>query len=303
MNRKPIYKSPAGEQAVTAYYDQILAQWPASTESLYVETRRGRTHVLAQGQKDAPPLVLLHGAGANALAWGADVPEFSRHFRVYAVETPGEPGRSRQERFSWQGDAVVEWLEDVVDAIAGGAASPAARVLLAGISQGGYSALRFASAHPERVKALVLLAPGGVSQAKPSFIVRGVTYGLLGKRGRTSLMRCIMGDSDGGPEATQFMHLIFTHFRSRMDAPPLLTDGQLQRLTMPVLLMAGASDNLFDSQKTIARLQRLVEGADTRLLPGASHALINVAAMVVPFLAGGLCGLPGGLCGKLLGRP
>ena len=101
-------------------------------------------------------------------------------------------------------------------------------------------------------------------------------------------MRCIMGDIDGGPEATQFMHLIFTHFRSRMDAPPLLTDEQLQRLTMPVLLMAGANDNLFDSQKTIARLQRLVEGADARLLPGASHALINVAAMVVPFLAGAM---------------
>ncbi|MBN1630296.1 MAG: alpha/beta fold hydrolase [Thermoleophilia bacterium] len=294
MNKKPIYKTPAGERQIMAYYDQILAQWPASTESLYLETRRGRTHVLVQGQKGAPSLVLLHGAGANALAWGADIPELSRHFRVYAVETPGEPGRSCQERFSWRGDAVVEWLEDVVDALgaaaaaeaaASGAACAAAPVLLAGISQGGYSALRFASAHPERVKALVLLAPGGVTQTKPSFILRGLTYGVLGRGGRQALMRCIMGDCDGGPEAADFMDLIFTHFRSRTDAPPLLTDEQLRRLTMPVLLMAGASDNLFDSPKTIARLERLVEGADARLLPGASHALINVAPMVTPFLA------------------
>lgn len=288
MNQKPIYKSHAGEQAVLAYYERILAQWPVATERLYLETRHGRTHVLAQGREDAPPLVLLHGAGANALAWGADIPEFARHFRVYAVETPGEPGCSSRERFSWQGAAVVEWLEDVVDALG------AERVLVTGISQGGYGSLRFASARPERVRALVLLAPGGISQVKLSFIARGMTYGMFGRRGRQALVRCIMGDLDGGPEAREFMDLVFTHFRSRMDAPPLLTDEQLRRLTMPTLLMAGAKDNLFDSKKTVARLQSLVEGADTRLLPEAGHALIKVAASVVPFLTRAVAGQPSG---------
>ncbi len=142
MRQKPIYKTQAGKRAIMAAYDRILAAWPQSTESLYVQTRHGRTHLLVQGQRGAHPLVLLHGAGSNALAWGGDIPELARHFRVHAVETPGEPGRSAHHRISWQGDGSVEWLDDILDVIA------VDRVLLAGISQGGYIALRFACAGP-----------------------------------------------------------------------------------------------------------------------------------------------------------
>jgi pimeloyl-ACP methyl ester carboxylesterase len=292
VKQRSIYKTPAGQQAVMALYDRILAQWPGSTERLWIETRFGRTHVLAQGPKEACPLVLLHGAGANALAWGADVPEFARHFRVFAVETPGEPGRSCQERIPWEGAGIVEWLEDVLaglgaDRAAGALApGPAAQVLLAGVSQGGYIALRFASAHPERVKALALLAPGGVAPVKPGFVARAVFSGLLGRRGSEALARTIMGDGEMHPTAVEFMELVFTHFRSRMDALPLLTDADLRRLIMPVLLMVGAKDKLFDGVKIAARFRRLVQEADVRLLPDAGHTLVAVASEVAPFLAG-----------------
>jgi len=111
VKRESIYRTPAGEQAVAAYYGRILAEWPESTESLQLKTRHGRTHVLARGEKDACPLVLLHGAGANALAWGGDVAEFARRFRVYAVETTGiragaarrvSPGMGRGSSSGWK---------------------------------------------------------------------------------------------------------------------------------------------------------------------------------------------------------
>jgi len=277
MNKKPIYKTTAGEQAIMAVYEEILAEWPESTESLEVGTRHGRTHVLAHGRRDASPLVLLHGAGSNALAWGADMPEFARDFRVYAVETPGEPGRSCHERFSWQGNAVVDWLGDVLDALGLG------QTLLAGISQGGYIALRFAVARPERVRALVLLAPGGVVPARLGFVMRGITCSMLGRRGSAALVRSIMGD-DGVPQvAIDYMTLIFTHFRSRMDPQPLLTDGQLRGLSMPVLLIAGGRDSIFDGEKIVERVKRLIDKAEIRLLPTTGHALIHVASLASPF--------------------
>ncbi len=277
MNKKPIYKTTAGEQAIMAVYEEILAEWPESTESLEVGTRHGRTHVLAHGRRDASPLVLLHGAGSNALAWGADMPEFARDFRVYAVETPGEPGRSCHERFSWQGNAVVDWLGDVLDALGLG------QTLLAGISQGGYIALRFAVARPQRVSALALLAPGGVVQPRLGFIMRGVTYSMLGRRGGASLVRSIMGDEGIPQVAIDYMTLIFTHFRSRMDPQPLLTDGQLRGLSMPVLLIAGGRDTIFDGEKIVERVKRLIDKAEIRLLPTTGHALIHVAPLASPF--------------------
>ena len=278
MKQKSIYRTPAGEQAVAAYYNRILAEWPESTESLHLKTRHGRTHVLARGRKDACPLVLLHGAGANALAWGGDVAEFARRFRVYAVETTGDPGRSCQARISWHGEGIIEWLEDVLDGL------DVKRALLAGISQGGYISLRFAVARPDRVRALAVLAPAGVSPVKPGFLVRGLTYRMFGRRGSDSIVRHVMNGSEVPAVAAEFMNLTYKHFRSRLDAQPLLADAELRTLTMPVLLMAGAKDAIFDSTRTAARFERLVKGADIRLLPQAGHALIDVAEEIMPFL-------------------
>lgn len=312
-----IYKIPAGEQAIIDLHDRILAVWPKSTESLWIETRHGRTHVLARGRREAPVLVLFHGAGSNALAWGADVPEFERHFRVYAVDTPGEPGRSSCERIPWEGDDIVEWLDDLLDGLPadtalggagtpGGGASPGAvshggaalggagaagtPVLVAGISQGGYIALRLATARPHRVEALVLLAPGGVTSVRPAFLVRAITYSLLGRRGVDALSGYVTGDSGMPQVALDYMNLIYTHFRSRREPLPAISDEELRGLTMPVLLMAGSRDVVFDSAKTVARVERLVPGAEVRILPLAGHALINVTPVVVPFLLGAVMG-------------
>ena len=44
------------------------------------------------------------GSGGALLRRGGDTPEFARHFRAYAVEIPGEPGRGCHERVLWEGD-------------------------------------------------------------------------------------------------------------------------------------------------------------------------------------------------------
>lgn len=151
-----MYKSAEGERAVMAFYNRVLEHWPVTSEHLHLPTRLGNTFVIASGDPAAPPLVLLHGASSNALTWAGDAAAFSRHFRVYAVDIPGEAGRSARNRPSWDGEAYVEWLEDLLDALG------APRAALVGLSLGGWMAMRFAFRHPERVSKLVALAPGGV---------------------------------------------------------------------------------------------------------------------------------------------
>ena len=232
------------------FYDDVLAEWPESTESLRVDTRHGSTHVLAQGAKDAPPMVLLHGAGSNALAWGADVPVFAKRYRVYAVDTPGEPGRSTHDRISWKGDGIVEWVGDLLDGLEVSRKAPTggsdSRPILVGISQGGYIALRHATARPEEVRALVVLNPGGVSPPQLGFLLRAMGYNLMGSRGADALVRCVMGDCEVHPVAITFSKLIYNSFRSRIDPQPLLSDEALRSLTMPVFVMAVEKDPLFE---------------------------------------------------------
>ena len=63
-----VYKTEEGARALTARYQRLLTAWPVACEHLRVPTSQGETFVIASGDKNAPPLILLHGAGANALS-------------------------------------------------------------------------------------------------------------------------------------------------------------------------------------------------------------------------------------------
>src|SRR5574341_2451673 len=52
-----------------------------------------RLHYAAWGPRAAPPLLLLHGGGANAHWWDWVAPELAGSFRVLALDFPGH-GRS-----------------------------------------------------------------------------------------------------------------------------------------------------------------------------------------------------------------
>ena len=278
MNPSPLYRSVAGEQAVMALYDRVLAHWPVPYQALDIDTRHGRTFALASGPASAPPLVLLHGACSNAVSWVGDVAEYSRCCRVYAVDLPGEPGRSAPNRPPWAGPAYTEWLEDLLGGLGIGTAS------LVGLSQGGWTACKFATHRPERVARLVLLAPGGIVPTRTSFLLRAVLLSMLGRRGAEALNRHVFGGQPVHEEAVAFMDAIMTHFKARVGAEPLFTDEELRRLTMPVLLVAGARDVVRPPEQMAARLRGLLPQLTVRILPEMGHVLAHLAPEVVPFL-------------------
>ncbi len=280
MNGASLYKSPEGYREVMAFYDQALARWPVPYEELRLATQQGETFAIACGERQAPPVVLLHGTCSNAVAWLGDVKDLCRHFRVYAVDVIGEPGRSAPSRPPFSGHAYAEWLEDVLAGLG------VARASLVGISQGGWMALSLATRHPECVERLVLLAPGGVAQVRMSFLLRAIPLSFLGRWGGEVISRITMGEQPVHPDAVAYMNAIMTHFRPRIGAPRLFTGEELKRLTMPVLLVVGARDALFPSAKTVARLETLLPQLVARILPDVGHMLHGMAGEMVPFLRG-----------------
>ena len=278
MSELPIYKSVEGQQIVMRHYDQILARWPVPCETMRVATRYGETFCVVSGEASAPPLVLLHGANSNALAWSGDVTEFSRFFRIYAVDVVGEPGRSAPSRLPWTGPAYAEWLADVLDGL------NVPSTALAGISQGGWLALKFATQQPGRVTKLVLLAPGGIATPRLSFLLRAIPLSFMGRWGAQAINRIVFGSQPIAKEAVTFMDEIMTHFKPRIEPQPLFTDNELAALTMPILVLAGADDALLPSKKTVARLCRHARDVTARILPQTGHVLHTLAPEIIPFL-------------------
>lgn len=274
-----IYKSASGEQAVMALYDRALEQWPVPYQTRQIATRHGATFVIAWGDASAPPLVLLHGAGTNSAIWIGDAADYSRHFRVYAVDILGEAGKSAPNRPPWNTPAYAEWLADVFAALGLEQAD------LLGISQGGWTALRFATLYPERVRALVLLTPGGVVPDKTSFLFRAIGLSLLGRWGSQRMLRLVYGSQPIPPGVAEVMTTVTRNFRGRMGVLPIFTDEELRRLTMPTLLLIGAEDALRDAAKITARLRPLLPHLTATTLPLAGHALLDTKTHVLPFLA------------------
>lgn len=279
MNEKSIYKSEAGRQAVMALYDDMLAQWPVPYEPLTVATRHGETFVIGCGAPGAPVLVLLHGAGSNSAIWRGDIGSFSRTYRVYAVDLIGEPGKSAPNRPKWDSPAFADWLTDVLDGLG------VNRATLCGMSQGGWTALKFAVAAPERVERLVLLCPGGVVGDRASFLPRALPLLLLGQWGARRMTRMMFGDQplpDGVEEITT---MVTSNFNSRIGVVPLFSDDDLCRLTMPTLLIGGGKDVIRDNEKIAERLRALLPDVEVIILPHAGHALLDVTNLIADFLA------------------
>mgnify|MGYP003694569159 CR=1 FL=1 len=68
-----IYKSEEGKQKVEALYRQALQRWPVPNRQLLVPTCQGDTFVIASGEQNQTPIVLLHGSGTNSAIWMRDV--------------------------------------------------------------------------------------------------------------------------------------------------------------------------------------------------------------------------------------
>lgn len=280
MTTASIYKSAAGEQAVMAFYDATLARWPVPYEALTVPTRHGATFAIACGESAAPPLALLHGAGTNSLMWGGDVPVYARRYRVVAIDLIGEPGKSDPNRPAWDSPAYAEWLEDVFDSL------HIDRAAIAGLSQGGWTALKFATSCPERVSKLVLMTPGGIIPDRTSFIVRALLLSLLGTWGNQAMLRLLFADQPVPEGTAAVMALLNRHFKPRLGVLPIFSDEELRCLTMPTLLLGGAKDALRDLDAIAARLRALLPALTVRIIPGAGHALIGTAGYVESFLGG-----------------
>ena len=274
-----LYRTPSGEKAIQDFYSRILAKWTWPHQERYINTRFGRTFIIESGPASAPVLILQHDAGSNSLSWSGDIPLFARHFRVIALDIPGDPGRSAPNRLSWQDNSYAEWLDEALTSLS------LTRVSLLGLSQEGRNALKYATYRHQKVEKLVLLSPAGVTRDRSSFLIKAIWFSLLGMRGRRSLIKMTFGKIPADPEAVAFMELIFTHYRSRFDSLQLFKATDLKKLIMPVLLVGGKLDAIRDVTAIELRLNQHLPQLKSRIYPDRGHVLVNIAGDILPFLA------------------
>lgn len=280
-----IYRTEDGERWLRQRYLRALDHAPVPTRRLTVPTREGETFVLACGPEEAPPLVLLHGSGANSAHWFADLPAWSEHFRVYSVDLVGEPGLSAPTRLELSTEASASWLDDVLAEL--GVRDTA----MAGMSLGGWTALDYAIRRPGRVTRLALGCPGGVGAQRRWSILGAGLLMSFGVRARQRSVRYLVGLGRSGNDAVlDEITAVFSRFRPRTASLPVFPDEALRTLGTPLQVTVGDRDRMFDSEETARRVRACVPHARVRVLPGVGHALTPQTGPALEFLRGGVPG-------------
>jgi 2-hydroxy-6-oxonona-2,4-dienedioate hydrolase len=270
---KGIYRTVAGRDAVRALYQRDLERLGPAYASRSATTRFGETHLLVAGPEHAPPLVVVHGANGSAVAMAGAFGALADAFRCHFVDVPGEPGRSAEVRLDKRGDALVRWMEDLLDALA------LERVAMLGMSGGGYAVLRFGCARSDRLSRAVLIVPEGLAAARRATFLASVLWPLLRYRlapseGSARRLAAALAGTEPArvPEATLEHLAAMRHVRSAANLGTPLGAQELARLRAPVLLVAAGRDVIFPGALGVARARQcLPDLRDVVMIEHAGH--------------------------------
>ena len=275
MLRTSAFKTPEGEAQFLSAYDDEMKLWPVPYEQVDVRSRFGTTHVVICGPKTAPPLVLLHGYMATSVMWSPNIADFSEDYRVYAIDTMGQPSKSIPNEPIRRAADYVEWLTMTLDALR------LDRVSLVGMSYGGWLAFNFTAAWPDRVRQLVLLSPGGgFLPVTKQWSLRGVLMVMFPTRFTVhSFMHwagftATAGEIDTRP-VLDLMYLGLKHFRIPPETlrvlPTVFLDNDLRAMHVPTLLLIGEHEVIFEASAAVARARQLIPDVEAEIVPGCRH--------------------------------
>ncbi|MDP2872143.1 MAG: alpha/beta hydrolase [Bacillota bacterium] len=236
-------------------------------------------HYQATGEGE-PALLLMHGFGASLFSWHKVMEPLSAFGRVIAYDRPGFGITERPLPGSWAdptpyGDDENIWTAAALAAEAGGSGN----LVLVGHSAGGRLAVLAALRHPDKVAALVLVAPAlGRHPGFPGW-VRALAATRAGRLVGPRLLRWLIARAGrliglAWHDSSRLRQEDIEGYRLPLQArdwdrglwevviasQPAALTGELGRLQMPVLFITGDDDRIVPAYETRANAARVPNG-------------------------------------------
>ncbi|MGW4237755.1 alpha/beta fold hydrolase [Streptomyces sp. NPDC004749] len=267
------YVSDAWRDRYFAACDTVYGLGAPALEELDVETSFATTHVYRYGPTDPAarsrtPVVLVHGAGSCSAMWYPNTPDLSAERPVYAIDTPGCPGRSVQREPIHQPERAARWLDETLAGLG------LDRVHLVGSSYGGWLVLNHVHREPGRVASATLLDPGGLEKVGLRFFV-WIFVSLFAtwapKALRPRLASWLEQPVLIVPELRTMVSAAVRAYRIRRPAPLPLSDDELATIRTPLYLVLGRRSLLVHPRRQVERVPRLVPAARAEIIADTGH--------------------------------
>jgi pimeloyl-ACP methyl ester carboxylesterase len=235
-------------------------------------------HVVHDGPRQAPPLLLIHGSGASGASWGPVAGGLAGHRHVIRVDLPGcgQSPPAPSYDVPEQAGRVAVLLDDL----------GLRHVTLAGHSSGGYVATALAEQRPDLVGSLALISTGPSLDAllPQPFILRVLLAPPLGPllwpmRWDAGIRRGLSSTHPRpvdipGDAVADLRNITYRVFRKVLRGNAAYVNersvpGRLAGLGVPVLVIFGAADPRYEPSSV--HQYDAVPNARVEMLPGVGH--------------------------------
>lgn len=261
-------------------HDELQRRYGTSTHQV-VEVDGLRVHYQDSGPADAPVLLLLHGFGSSMQTWDAWTAKLEQEFRVIRPDLPGFglTGAVPSKDYSEAHDVMT--LQRFVDQLG------VTDFSIVGHSFGGKIAWSMAANQPDRVKALVLMAPDGFAPealwgTKPYEVP--VTMGLMKYSLPEYFIRQFLEAAFYDPQ--WLTPNLVDRYHAMLRAPGVRSAildraeqtvytnpvPRLKNIKAPTLLLWGANDAMIPSSNA-ASYSSVLRQSQTVVLPKLGHVI------------------------------
>ena len=255
-----------------------------------------RWSYMEAGKAGAPPVVLLHGVGANSMHWRFQFAGLSNDFHVVAWNAPGYV---LSDAFKTDEPGCKDYADALADFLG---AVKLDRVNIVGNSFGSRVAQCFAIHYPARVIKLAMTGTGigakGISAEDKAKVIAtregqiakgGYGFGarvdaLLGKNA-SAQTKALVADVLRATSPRGFMHGVKLGLADGYDPETVAA-----KVTAPVLMIGGSEDRVNPNDRNAAVLAKAMRQAKLEILESIGHlpeveAPEKVNAMLRAFFA------------------
>jgi pimeloyl-ACP methyl ester carboxylesterase len=223
--------------------------WAQKPESKQVEVFGQRIHYLEAGS--GPNVILLHGLGADANNWVMNTAALAQSFHVFVPDQIGF-GESDKPPINYRVGTLVDFLDGFYKKVG------ITKATVVGNSLGGWTAMAFTLAHPDKVERMVLVDSAGYSfeklgTPKPNIETMDGLNPSTVAGSKTVLALILANKALATNQAAE--QLFATHLRNRdgytierfiesVHRGEDVVDGKLGAIKVPTLIIWGREDAL-----------------------------------------------------------
>ena len=228
---------------------------------------RDRVKIHYEVHGDGPPLILTHGYSSTSAMWREQIDPLSKHHKLILWDMRGH-GRSDypDDPLAYSEALTVADIAALLDAVG------AKRAIVGGLSLGGYMSLAFYRAHPERVRALLIIDTGpGFKKDDAREIWNRRALDTADRLDREGLNMLKSGSRERSTVQHRDARGLALAARGMLTQRDARVIELLPEIKVPSLIVVGADDTPFLAASDYMAAK--IPGARKVVIPQAGHAV------------------------------